>query len=612
MIVPMSKVHIVTQSSQRDALLEALGRLGVVHIEPIDRDNAIPDDKHTEELGELNQAIRILQGVTPQGAAPDAEPLHIAHEAILLHKSLIDEREQLNTLLRQADQLAIWGNTRIRDLTDLREAGIDIQFYLIPKQALDDIEAECLKVMASPSAQQVLVAIVDRQGKFSAPAEATAVPWPMRDLPTVKQEATVLDQSIQQNSLRMGALAQALGLLSKYKDERTSDASFCVAQRSGMAKSSLFALQGWTPEKQARELHDRLAAMSISTAVDVLAAEEKENPPTLIEYPKWAKPIKALFDMLGTLPGYDEVDLSPFFMIALPLFTAMLIGDGGYGLLLAGAGLVFYRPLSRTAGKQAASLLIIFGLATLIYGTLTAVFFGMTPATLAAAGFEGLSRTLASVAILYREDGEASRALIMKLSLMIGCVHLVLAHFRRVIEFWPDCRAYAEMAWMVILADMMVLIYYVMFVGVGAIPSAVGLVILLGLAVVIWFSEPQANPIKRVMTGLASAILPMLNTFSDTMSYIRLFAVGLSSFYIADAFNGLGADVAAGSSWILGAPIIVFGHALNLGLAAIAIFAHGVRLNMLEFSNNVGVKWAGHAFQPFAQKIEPSIGENEL
>lgn len=181
----------------------------------------------------------------------------------------------------------------------------------------------------------------------------------------------------------------------------------------------------------------------------------------------------------------------------------------------------------------------------------------------------------------------------------------------RVIELWPDSRAYAEVAWIVILADMMALIYYVMFVGVEAIPSLVGIVILLGLGAVCWFSEPQANPIKRILMGLASAILPMLNTFSDTMSYIRLFAVGLSSFYIADAFNGLGAQVAAGSSWILGAPIVIFGHALNLGLAAIAIFAHGVRLNMLEFSNNVGVKWAGYAYQPFAKNNEPSIGENE-
>jgi V/A-type H+-transporting ATPase subunit I len=183
-------------------------------------------------------------------------------------------------------------------------------------------------------------------------------------------------------------------------------------------------------------------------------------------------------------------------------------------------------------------------------------------------------------------------------------VHLILAHLRRVVELFPDIRAYAEMAWMVILGDMLVLIWYLMFVGPDQVSPIVGIVLLLGLAAVSWCSEPQGSPVKRILTGFASAILPLLGTFSDIMSYIRLFAVGLASYYIADAFNGLGAQVAQSATWLAGAPIVIFGHALNLGLAAIAIFAHGVRLNMLEFSNNVGVKWAGYAYQPFAPDQE--------
>ena len=129
----------------------------------------------------------------------------------------------------------------------------------------------------------------------------------------------------------------------------------------------------------------------------------------------------------------------------------------------------------------------------------------------------------------------------------------------------------------------------------------VAAVLLVSFAVVSWFTEPGKNPLKRVLIGLASSILPLLGTFSDIMSYIRLFAVGLASYYIAAAFNGLGAQVAESATWIGGAPIVIFGHALNIGLAGIAIFAHGVRLNMLEFSNNVGVKWAGYAYRPFTK-----------
>jgi len=86
------------------------------------------------------------------------------------------------------------------------------------------------------------------------------------------------------------------------------------------------------------------------------------------------------------------------------------------------------------------------------------------------------------------------------------------------------------------------------------------------------------------------------------MSYVRLMAVGLASYYIAMAFNTLAGILADSITWYSVAPevVLLFGHALNIGLAAIAIFAHGVRLNMLEFSSNAGVQWAGFAYAPFA------------
>jgi V/A-type H+-transporting ATPase subunit I len=87
------------------------------------------------------------------------------------------------------------------------------------------------------------------------------------------------------------------------------------------------------------------------------------------------------------------------------------------------------------------------------------------------------------------------------------------------------------------------------------------------------------------------------------MSYLRLFAVGLASYYIASAFNTLGCRVAEMATWFAAAPVLAFGHGLNLGLAAIAIFAHGVRLNMLEFSNNAGVQWAGYAYAPYSKDL---------
>jgi len=49
-------------------------------------------------------------------------------------------------------------------------------------------------------------------------------------------------------------------------------------------------------------------------------------------------------------------------------------------------------------------------------------------------------------------------------------------------------------------------------------------------------------------------------------------------------------------------PILIFGHGLNIALVMIALFAHGVRLNILEFSNNLGMEWSGYLYEPFSEK----------
>ncbi|MBN2592953.1 MAG: hypothetical protein JXA81_05540 [Sedimentisphaerales bacterium] len=608
----MSKVYIVTQSHNRNRLLDTIGQLGVVHVEPVDPDKAVAKEFTLQAISTISRGLHILQRIEPSGDTPDLSPLDTAKEAISIQKKIADQEDHLNTLHRKASQLTLWGNVELKQLERLRSTGIDIKLFSVAQKDLAEFEAECVETVAELPGREVMVAVIDRTGQFQAPDGAKEIPWPDTDLPTVKKEAAEVDASIKQHNKRLAELANLTEAMGRQLKSYRAEAEVCVVQNSGFASDALFALQGWTPSRKADSLSENLAKQNISAAVEVMPVEEDDKPPTLIEYPRWSRPIKALFDMLGTLPGYEENDVSSFFMVALPLFAAMLIGDAGYGIILAGAGLVLYRRIVRLAGKPSAHLLIIFGLATMLWGILTANYFGITPQTLIDAGREGAANTMLALAPLWRFDGEEARALIMKISLIIGCTHLVLAHLFTAVKLFPDSRAYAEIAWMAILIDMLVLIWYLMFIGVDQMPAAIAFVLLVGFLVASWFTAPMSNPLKRFLIGLASSILPLLSTFSDIMSYIRLFAVGLASYYIASAFNGLGAKVAGSATWIGGAPIVIFGHALNIGLAAIAIFAHGVRLNMLEFSNNAGIKWAGYAYRPFRKEKDTSIGENEL
>ena len=82
------------------------------------------------------------------------------------------------------------------------------------------------------------------------------------------------------------------------------------------------------------------------------------------------------------------------------------------------------------------------------------------------------------------------------------------------------------------------------------------------------------------------------------MSYIRLFAVGMAGLAIAQSFNAIGAGF-SGPLVIFGIVIVLIGHALNLVMAFLSVVVHGVRLNLLEFSGQLGMEWTGTAYAPF-------------
>jgi V/A-type H+-transporting ATPase subunit I len=259
-----------------------------------------------------------------------------------------------------------------------------------------------------------------------------------------------------------------------------------------------------------------------------------------------------------------------------------------------------------TAGKVKTQLLIVMGGATFIWGILCANYFGVTPESLSATGYGAeIRKLMIALAPIWDADSDKLRETLIKLSLLLGCIHLTVAHLRQAVAYAPNLRALAQIGWCLFLWAMLGVIWLLFFGTKGPPPVPIWLIcsgMVLGFILFVLFTKPDKNPAKMIGIGFASSLLPMLGAFSDTMSYIRLMAVGMASYYIAVAFNTLGAIVAEAGTWFAGAPIVIFGHALNIGLCVIAIFAHGVRLNLLEFSNNAGVQWLGYAYAPFGKK----------
>ena len=69
---------------------------------------------------------------------------------------------------------------------------------------------------------------------------------------------------------------------------------------------------------------------------------------------------------------------------------------------------------------------------------------------------------------------------------------------------------------------------------------------------------------------------------------------------ISQSFNGIAASM-SGPLLVLGAVVVIIGHALNLVMCFLSVVVHGVRLNVLEFSGQAGLEWTGIPYEPFEE-----------
>jgi len=136
-------------------------------------------------------------------------------------------------------------------------------------------------------------------------------------------------------------------------------------------------------------------------------------------------------------------------------------------------------------------------------------------------------------------------------------------------------------------------------------PAFATWLIALGLALIIVFSQQEGRFFHGIAMGVANLLttfLSSISAFSDIISYIRLFAVGLATVEIAKSFNAMASGMANGVvGIILGSIVLLLGHSLNLAMGALSVVVHGVRLNMLEFSGHLGMEWTGRPYKPFKE-----------
>jgi V/A-type H+-transporting ATPase subunit I len=604
MIVPMKRLILLVARGERDEALRRLRRLGVVHVKPVREPASAEMDGLAEQSARLEKALALLGAEEKRpGAAAAPASFEDGMRVVDAVLDLDGRRERARSRLREAEAqrswLKEWGDPSRSDMESLAKADIKIRLYRADAAFLKRLPEHGQAFVVGRDKGRVRLAWLTRGEEPGLELKEEA--FPEAEVSALEAEIAAGRAALTRMAREVEALSERREALRAYARHLRRSADLARV-RAGMGmEEELVYLEGYCPGDRLSEVTSLAAAHSWGWL-----ASEPEDPsevPTLIRNPGWIQAIQPLFKFMGTLPGYAEADVSPWFLDFLSLFCAMLIGDAGYGLLFLGAALWARRKAKPGTPPDLFRMMILFSLATILWGALSGVYFGS-----AAVARLPVLRSLVVPAL----DGfvEANSASLMYLCFIIGLAHLTLAHLLNVVRLWPSPRLLGQVGWIAIVWAVFFLVGNL--VSGKPLPGFFGPLLIGGVLSALVFSNFQRRILKGVAATLVDLPLSIISTFSDLMSYLRLFAVGFASLTVAGSFNAMaaGSGIRSVGQGIMAAVILLFGHSLNLVLGAMSVLVHGVRLNMLEFSNHLGQQWSGQRYEPFREGEVEERGRN--
>jgi V/A-type H+-transporting ATPase subunit I len=582
MIVKMKKIHLVVQTRDIPDALGSLRDLEAVHIEHQDELTGFQITERREEVRILTQVVDILEktgAAAPQERAGDWTEIA---NAILKDVAEIESlREGMSRRQGVIAQWEPWGNFDPADIRALADKGVVI--------ALCEVKADDLAAVPGG----VIVRNIFTAGGMArcvlVAREKNDIPFPALELPPAGLNQLRAGQA--EDGAAAARLRESVKTRVKYLDSLKASRVHCrnvlaieEAQKGMNEQGPLAVLKGYCPADRREALEKKAAAERWALLVEDVGPEDQV--PTCIRNPRWVEMIRPVFQLIDIMPGYREMDVSLVFLVFFSIFFGMLIGDAAYGAIFLTINLAAHLKLGRRCKDQTFFyLMYVLSGCTIIWGLLTGVVFGQ--AWLADSPVRPLVPWLADMNNM------------IFLCFSVAAAHLSIAHLWRITLKFPDLTFLAEAGWLFLVWTM----FFVanMFVLNREFPPfGLGL-LYVGMALVVMFTAPNKNPLRVVGPGLGALAMNFINSFTDVVSYIRLFAVGLATVAVADAFNEMALGIGFGGavSGFFAALVLVLGHALNMILAGLAVLVHGVRLNVLEFSGHLGLEWGGFKYNPF-------------
>ena len=583
-IVPLSKLTLVGHQAEKEKVLEDLQELGCLEVVPLAPDVAPLGDPSKRSREALSYLDRCPQKQRPVTVPAHFDAVQVEEEILALQDRIHRLELERDALMHRIEALAPWGDFEFPLVEEL--AGKRFWFYVVPQNRLRELEAsDLIWEEVRREGRNAYVIVISEREPQGVPAPRVRTGKVSR--PKLERRLEDVELELEDASLERIRLTRWRALLSRSLDALEDRAARKHAADQCYDSGPVFALRAWAPTEALDALGSY--AEEHGMAMEVSDPSPDNEPPTLLRNAERAEGGEDLVNFYKT-PGYSSWDPSSVVLYSFAVFFAMIISDGGYGLILAVVLAHFWKRLSgSTAGRRWRWVLLTLVVSTIAYGVLVGSFFGVAP---------GSDTFLSRLAILDIMDATT----MMALSVTIGVIHVVLGNLMDAGRYGWSPRALPALGW-----AMFVLAGYTLFLAVQAgadwVKAPAAAVAIVGLILVFAFSGYGARPLGRLGMGLV-ALARITAAFGDVLSYLRLFALGLASASLAIAFNGMAADAREaipGVGLLAALIILVIGHSLNLVLAVASGFIHGLRLNVIEFFN-WGLPEEGPLFRPFKKK----------
>ena len=604
MITKMKKLTFLVYHKEYEEFLNSLRELGVVHI--VEKQQGAADNTELQEnirlFNRLAATLKLLQNqkheknaviATEGGTA--TRGMQVLDEVDALQTEHGKLSQQLQSYAKEKEVLEVWGNFEPTGIQKLKDAGYIIGFYSCSEgNYKEEWETEYNAMIVNRISSKVFFVTVTKAGQ-EVDLDVEQAKLPAYSLSRLEALYDTTEQAIEGNEKKLVALSETdIPSLKAALKELQSQIEFSkvVLSSEQTAGDKLMLIEGWAPAYSKVEIEAYLNDAHVY--YEITDPMPGDNVPIRLNnkgFFAWFEPICKLY----MLPKYNELDLTPFFAPFFMVFFGLCLGDSGYGLFLF-LGATAYRLLAKKVTpsmKSIISLIQVLSASTFFCGLLTGTFFGANIYDLD----WPIVQRLKHAVLMDNND-------MFRLSLILGVIQIlfgmVLKAVNQTIQFGFK-YAIATIGWIILLVSTAVSALFSSSELLSMGGTAYKVVLCISGAMIFLFNTPGKNIFMNIGLGLWDSYNMVTGLLGDVLSYVRLFALGLSGGILAGVFNSLAVGMSPDN--VIAGPIVmvlifVIGHAINMFMNVLGAMVHPMRLTFVEFFKNSGYEGGGKEYKP--------------